>query len=202
MIRKILVQDIVSKRAGKNAKEADDIQSRTVSARERDFLIERLTKKHTTETPTKSATKVSVNSAKPARATPRRKKSSTSRFNHKWLWFSLPLALIVIIFLVMQFFASATVTITPSHISVATSTTLLASNTATTSSTPGPVTTSVSDSLPPPTTAFAIAAFLPCASTTANSRKHPRRWVATSTLYSIHRGRRWPSCAGGVPGRH
>ncbi len=133
MIRKILVQDIVSKRSAKNSKDTKDAdtESRTMSARERDFLIERLTRKHTIETSPKNVAKVAT---KPARATPRRKTPSTSRFNHKWLWFSLPLVIIVIILLVLQFFSGAIVTVTPKHLTVATSTSFIASSDATTTS--------------------------------------------------------------------
>ncbi len=133
MIRKILVQDIVSKRSGKSGKDdresSSASESRTTSARERDFLIERLTRKHTTEAPQKSAPKAAAKVSRPAT---RRKKGFKLNLGNKWVWISVPIVIIAVTLLVLQIFSGAIVTVTPKHMTVATSTMLLASNSTTT----------------------------------------------------------------------
>ncbi len=132
MIRKILVQDIVSKRSaksGKDAKDAGDTEKGTINARERDFLIERLTRKHAPETPVTPVKSTPKTASKAPRAASRRKKGFSFGFRSKWFLFGLPVAIILVIFAVLQFFSGAIVTVTPKQMTVATSTTLVASTT-------------------------------------------------------------------------
>ncbi len=92
MIRKISTQDVVSK----NSSKSDE-----PTRRERDFLIERLSRKHNTASIADSPAKL--------------KKHHKKNFNlgKKWIWFCIPILLIAVLFLVMQFLVSASVTVTP-----------------------------------------------------------------------------------------
>lgn len=125
MIRKISVQDVVSKR--------DEPGSGAASRRERDYLIERLTRKHSSAEPSivESPTKVK-------KTMPRRKTSSSKffHFGHKWIWLSAPLVIALFVLVVLQFMVSATITVKPKQITVPVDTKLAATfNTATSPST-------------------------------------------------------------------
>lgn len=118
MIRKISVQDVVSKR---DTSTASDPRSR-----ERDYLIERLTRKHS------SAPIADVRVKTPKKQPPRRKRSVFG-FGNKWIWISSPLVLILFAFVVLQFMFSATVTVKPKQLTVPVNAKLAASHNATTS---------------------------------------------------------------------
>ena len=119
MIRKISVQDIVSK----HKESSSDDPNR----HERDYLIERLTRKHTTasiaDSPTKAKKQNSIHH-----------KKRTSKRGRKWIWFVFPLILILLAFIVLQFMVSAAVTIKPKQLVKQIDVKLTASLNATTSS--------------------------------------------------------------------
>ena len=96
MIRKISIQDVVSKR---NEQVAND-----PNRHERDFLIERLTRKHTAASIADSPTK--IKRQHPAR---RKGQGFSFKFNKKWLWLGLPLVFVLLVIIVLQFMISATI---------------------------------------------------------------------------------------------
>ena len=118
MIRKISVQDVVSK------KNSDSEPTR----RERDFLIERLTRKHTSPSIAES----------PVKATKRqtsRRKGFSYKPTKKLLWLAIPIFVILLLIIVMQFMVSAVVSVKPKQLTVPIDTKLTASLSATTSPT-------------------------------------------------------------------
>lgn len=119
MIRKISVQDVVSKRS---------VESEP-ARRERDFLIERLTRKHTTP----SIAEAPVKAAK--RSTSRTKKYNFKGFKigNKWFWLGVPLLLIIVVLVVLQFMVSATLSVKAKEVTVPVDAKLFASLSASTS---------------------------------------------------------------------
>jgi hypothetical protein len=120
MIRKISTQDVVSKHSS-NSEPA---------RRERDFLIERLTRKHV-------AASIADSPAKVLKRSPRQDRSSVSFFKkipgNKWIWIATPIILVAIIFIVMQILTSGTVTVIPKQEKISIDTKLSASMSATSS---------------------------------------------------------------------
>ncbi|HAO64886.1 TPA: hypothetical protein DCQ44_02790 [Candidatus Taylorbacteria bacterium] len=110
MIRKISTQDVVPKR---KESETNDVPSRS----ERDFLIERLTRKHTTGSIANSASKIIKHPPIRHKKEPPTR-SRKFKFGNKWIWIGVPLVIVLIIFLVLQFSVSATISITPKHMTV------------------------------------------------------------------------------------
>lgn len=128
MIRKISVQDVVPKRTAKSGRSVDEPTASDTNRRERDFLIERLSRKRTTSTVVAPAVKT----------TKTRTRSSGGNFKkfgfrNKWFWFGLPIVLIIILFVVLQFMVSAVLTVTPKKLTVQVDTKLVASLSATSS---------------------------------------------------------------------
>lgn len=120
MIRKISVQDVVSKRATKSKREDDETTASDPNRQERDYLIERLTRKRVAPTIIEE---------------PVKKKNSPkkNKFQMKWVWLSFPIVLILFAFIVLQFLYSATVIVKPKSLSVKIDTKITASIDATTS---------------------------------------------------------------------
>lgn len=114
MIRKISIQDVTPRR--------NESTSSEPSRRERDYLIERLTRKHTTAPAVSSSTNRTKN-----------RRAKNSRSGKKWFWFLSPLVVILFLFIVLQFMVSATVTVKPKQSTVQVDTKLTASIDATTS---------------------------------------------------------------------
>jgi hypothetical protein len=121
MIRKISIQDVVSKR---NEQVTND-----PNRHERDFLIERLTRKHTTAPIADSQTRIK----RPHPARRKKQNFNFFKFNKKWLWLGLPLIFVLLVIIVLQFMVSATITIKPKQSTVPINTKLVASINATTS---------------------------------------------------------------------
>jgi hypothetical protein len=124
MIRKIPIQDVTSKSASERGAENDS------SRRERDYLIERLTRKRSSVTTSEVPTKTK-------KASPRRRKGfdfKIFRSEKKWIWLSIPVVFILLAFVVLQLMFSATITVKPKQLTVQVDTKLTASVAATTSS--------------------------------------------------------------------
>jgi hypothetical protein len=101
MIRKISIQDVVSKQTNENDS----------NRHERDYLIERLTRKHLpvsiAESPTRTTKK-----------NPSRRKRTGFKFGKKWIWVGSIFAFILLAFIVLQFLFSATISVTPKQSTV------------------------------------------------------------------------------------
>jgi hypothetical protein len=123
MIRKIPIQDVTSKGAGERNAENDS------NRRERDYLIERLTRKRTSSQIAEPVVKTKKRAVRPHRKLDFKK----FRFGNKWIWFGLPIVLILLVFVVLQLLYSATITVTPKQLTVQVDTKLTASFGTTTS---------------------------------------------------------------------
>jgi len=132
MIRKISIQDVVSKRTTKGGRIENETPASSPARRERDYLIERLTRKHTPTSIVDSPVKIKKTSA-----TTHHKNSDSgkggSSFARKIFWWGSPLVLILIAFAVLQFMSSSVITISPKQQTVPIDVKLSASISATTS---------------------------------------------------------------------
>lgn len=127
MIRKISVQDIIAKHGTQSEREDNESIANDPRRHERDYLIERLTRKH-------AAPPVAEPTGKAAKHQSPRSKGPGSKIGKKWIWLGIPLILILFTFVVLQFMVSATVTVKPKQSTVQVDTKLTASVDATTSS--------------------------------------------------------------------
>lgn len=126
MIRKISIQDVVSKRTAKSRREDSESFSGGSSRRERDYLIEQLTRKRAPASIVESPSKTKKNRPK------------KNLFGKKLILSCSVVAFFLFAFLVLQFMVSATIVVKPKQSTVQVDVKLVASAEATTS--PGAMT--------------------------------------------------------------
>ena len=131
MIRNISIQDVVSKRTTKGGRIENETPAGSPARRERDYLIERLTRKHTATSIVDSPVKIK----KTQSTRSRNSDSGDGKSTKKWFWYISPLVLIGILFVVLQLMVSASVSIKLKQASVPINTKISASMSATTSPT-------------------------------------------------------------------